>query len=398
MNAGRPAEQWKTGSRALTEQVWGDVFKELGATPVINAIGPVTLLGGSQVSPAVREAMDRANSAYIPMSHLQEKVGGLISDLLGVEAAYVTSGAASALTLSTAACMAGDDDEKISQLPDTTGMRNEFLIQKRQRYHYDRNLNFAGGKLVEYGTDEGAAEADLESAISERTAALHYVVNERVHDASVLTLDQVLKIADKHGVPVMADAAGQVYPTENLGKYARMGVDLVSYATKYIGTPHSAGMVVGSKEMIDKLRLHSFISYEERRVRGIGRPQKIDRQEIIGVAVALKEWMTMDHEERLAKLDHKLTVMEKAVRGIPGVKVTADRLPVGAAIFNLRLDIDKSVAGKSEEEVVEELKRGDPPIWTRVNPFEGGMQVGTFGLNDGEEEIVAKRLSEVLRG
>jgi hypothetical protein len=62
------------------------------------------------------------------------------------------------------------------------------------------------------------------------------------------------------------------------------------------------------------------------------------------------------------------------------------------------LSIDESVVGISEEEIVARLKDGDPPIWTRVNPYFGGMQVGMVGLNDGEEEVVAKRLAAVLKG
>lgn len=382
----------------MATREWGDIFREIGATPVINAIGPVTLLGGSQVSPAVAEAMERANSAYIPLAHLQEKMGGMIAEMVGAEAAYVTSGAASALTLSTAACMAGDEDDKIAQLPDTTGLPDEILIQKRQRYHYDRTLNFAGAKLVEYGTEEGTSEADLEAAINDKTAALHYVANEKISDPAVLSIEQVIAAAKRHGLPVIVDAAGQIYPTENIGKYARLGAHLTCYATKYIGTPHSAGMVIGSQEMVDKLRLHSFISYEERRVRGIGRPQKLDRQEIVAVGVAVREWLSMNHEDRLQRLDRMLSTIEKSVQGIPGVKATADRVAIGASIFTLRLDIDSSVVGKTEEQVVEELKAGDPSIWTRVNPYEGGLQVGTVGLNDGEEEIIAERLPEVLKG
>ena len=382
----------------MADVSWGDIYRELGGTPIINAIGPVTLLGGSQTSPTVRDAMERANAAYIPLAELQEKAGGLIAEMLGVEAVYITSGAATALTLSTAAAMAGDDDEKIARLPDTTGMPNEILIQKKQRYHYDRVLNFAGGVLVEYGDDGGTTEADLRAAITDRAAALHYVANERVNDPSILSIEQVIAIAKEHDLPVIVDAAGQVYPTENMGKYAKLGADMVAYGTKYIGTPHSAGMVVGSKKMVEKLRLHSFISFEERRVRGIGRPMKIDRQEMIGVVVAVREWLTMNHEERIARLDGMLTTIERALTGIPGVTVTADRALIGAAIFNLRLDIDADVTGVTEQEVVDALKAGDPPIWIRVNPYEGGLQVGTVGLNDGEEEVVAERLVAALKG
>ena len=105
-----------------------NIYEELGATPIINAIGSVTMLGGSTPIPEVKEAMERAGDSYIPLMELEEKVGSYISDLIGVPAAYVTSGAGSALTLAAAAVMAGDNDDFIQQLPNTSGMKNEILI------------------------------------------------------------------------------------------------------------------------------------------------------------------------------------------------------------------------------------------------------------------------------
>jgi len=136
----------------MAETKWGDIYKELGAKPVINAIGSVTMLGGSTPIAEVKEAMDQADRSYIPLMELEERAGKAIADMVDVPAAYITSGAGSALALATAALMAGDDDKLIEQLPDTTGMKNEILIQTRQRYWYDRCLEVAGAKLVNFGT------------------------------------------------------------------------------------------------------------------------------------------------------------------------------------------------------------------------------------------------------
>ena len=156
---------------------WGGIYKELGAKPVINAIGSVTLLGGSTPIPEVKEAMERADAAYIPLMELEEKAGDAIAKMVDVPAAYITSGAGSALTLATAAFMAGDDDDNIQQLPNTAGMKNEILIQKRQRYWYDRCLELAGAKLVEFGSEEKTTREDLEKAIGPNTAL---VADERL--------------------------------------------------------------------------------------------------------------------------------------------------------------------------------------------------------------------------
>ena len=139
----------------MADADWGHIYKDIGAQPVINAIGSVTMLGGSTPVPEVQEAMEAAGVAYIPLTELEDKAGRAVAEMVGVPAAWITSGAGSALTLAAAAVMAGDDDDKIEQLPDTTGMKSEFLIQRRQRYWYDRCLEIAGAKLVEFGTDEG---------------------------------------------------------------------------------------------------------------------------------------------------------------------------------------------------------------------------------------------------
>ena len=210
----------------MTTENWGAIYKEMGAKPVINATGSVTLLGGSTPVAEVKAAMDAADSAFIPLIELEQVAGDRIAEMLGVPAAYITSGAGSALTLMTAAFMAGIDDDKIQQLPDTMGMPNEILIQNRQRYWYDRCLELAGAKLVEFGDENGTTEDDLRNAISDRTAGVHYVVYEQIPtDPNVLTLEQVIEITHAAGKLVSVDAAGQIYPLENFCKYVKMGAD-----------------------------------------------------------------------------------------------------------------------------------------------------------------------------
>ena len=114
------------------------IYEELGVVPVVNAIGNRTLLGGNTPAAAVRAAMDESEEYYAFLDELSEKVGEKIAGLLGIEAAMVTSGAAAALVLGAAACMAGDDDGKIEQLPDTGGMPHQFIIQKYLRLKYER--------------------------------------------------------------------------------------------------------------------------------------------------------------------------------------------------------------------------------------------------------------------
>ena len=380
----------------MHEDSWGEVYKELGATPIINAIGSLTLLGGSTPPPEVRAAMEAANSAYVSLMELEEKAGGAIARALDVPAAYVTSGAGSALTLATAAFMAGDDDDKIQQLPDTTGMKDEILIQTRHRYWYDRCLQLAGAKLVEFGSAGHTTREDLERAIGPRTAAVHYTADEVAPDSNALSLEATIEVAGAVGVPVMVDGAGQIYPLENLGKYVRMGAAFQCVAAKYLGAPQSSGLALGTEEMIRTLSLQSFASYEGRRVRGVGRPHKVDRQEIVGAVAAVKRWMSMDHEERLAEYERKSQVIIGALRGISGVEVALIDNELGHHPFGMSLHVDPAAAGLTVHDVVGQLKAGDPPIWTRVREGEDHIIIHVFGLKDGEERVVGERIAALF--
>ena len=375
---------------------WGSIYKELGATPVINATGSVTMLGGSTPAPEVKEAMERAEGAYIPLMELEEKAGAAIANMVKVPAAYITSGAGSALTLATAACMAGDDDAKIQQLPDTTGMKNEVLIQERQRYWYDRCLELAGAKLVTFGNAEGTTRKDLEDAIGPTTAAVHYYAVAQEPDRQALSLEDTIEIAHDKGVPVLVDAAGQIYPLDLFGSYVRMGADFQCTAAKYMSSPQSTGLAFGSEDMIRKLALQSFVSYEGRRIRGVGRPQKVDRQEMVGAVAAVRRWMTMNHEERLAETETKCRNMLDPLQGIPGVTVELLDNIIGHQPYGVTLEVDSSVTGISAHDVVDLLKAGDPPIWTRVREGDPGIVLHAFGLNEGEDKIVGQRIAALF--
>ena len=391
----------------MADDILGQIYKEMGATPVINAIGSVTLLGGSTPKPVVKEAMDRADSAYIHLPHLQEVVGKKIAEYCNVPSAYVTSGAGAALALAGAAFMAGNDDDLIQQLPDTSGMKGEMLIQKCQRYWYDRCVEVSGAKLVEFGDELGAIESDFENAITEQTCGIVWVANELSPGTVVgnniqtnpLSLEKVIKIAKKHGIYVLVDAAAQIYPLDILGKYIRMGADAQVIAAKYMGASQSVGLALGTTEMIEKIANQSFTGYEGRRIRGIGRPMKVDRQEIIGVTIAVHEWVTMNHEERLAMAEKQSNTMLAPLQNIKGVKAEIIDNIIGNQPFGVKLELDEEVAGISAEELVEKLKSLDTPIWTRngQNHEENMIKLVPWALNPGEDKIVGESIAKILQ-
>ena len=185
------------------------LYRNLGCTPVINAAGNQTILGGSRLSPDVQEAMITANRHYVEMRKLLLQTGATIAARGGAEAAFVTPGCGAALALSTAACMSVGDPAKMEQLPATGGIANDFLFQARQHYHYERCLTIFGGNLVLVGDAEGTSADQLEAAIGENTAAIHFFASGD-EDPAILDLEDVVRIAAKYDIPVMVDAAYQV--------------------------------------------------------------------------------------------------------------------------------------------------------------------------------------------
>ena len=242
------------------------IFEELGVRPVINAQGNRTLLGGGTPAPEIRALMDAAEDYYVNMSELMDAVGERIADMLDVDAALVTSGCSAALAYAAAACMTGDDVDRIERIPDTSDMPNEILIQRQLRVKYDRCMTIPGGRLVEIGSEEQTTVDDLESSIGSQTAAIHYLApGDR--NPGALPLETVIDVGHANGIPIIVDAAGQVYPTDLLSRYVKMGADLVAYGAKYFGSVNSSGLLTGSEELVGIARSHSFVGFEASPIR-----------------------------------------------------------------------------------------------------------------------------------
>ena len=177
-----------------------------------------------------------------------------------------------------------------------------------------------------------------------------------------------------------------------------MGADFQCIAAKYMGAPHSTGIALGTEDVIDSISRHSFVGYESRRIRGIGRPHKIDRQEIIGVLYAVKRWMGMNHEERLSIEETKTLNIVNFLRNIKGVKVQIINNIIGHQPFGLSMDIDSNIYKTTNIDFVEILKNSSPSIWTRVPDGEESIVIHVFGMNNEQSNIVANVIKNELEG
>lgn len=375
------------------------IYEQFGITPGINARGNQTLLGGSTPPPEVQKAMDEAtNSGFVDFDQLLRKTGEFIADTLGTEQAFVTSGAAAAIALGSAAALAGSDRDKMGRLPDTSGMKSEFVFQKAQNYKYRRCFTIPGARIVEAGDEDGCTVDQMEAAIGPDTAAIAYFENGQWGD-NVVSLDEARELADKHGLPLVVDAAGQMYPLDRFTRVAQTG-DLVAFGAKYFGSPHSTGICTGRAEWVESAFQQNFLGFETANLRGLalpfGRAFKTDRGEVMGVAVALRRWFTINHEERIAMEDAKRHVIAGAVAEIPGVEGVIPPGPIVGASIIVEVHIDAAVTGKDGNRVMRELEEGDPPIWTRSHDGGKSIALAVQVLTDEEVQVVADRLRVIF--
>src|SRR3989442_3875779 len=125
----------------------GNVYHRLGVKTVINCRGTWTYLSGSLQFPEVQDAQAEASRHFVNMFELHQAVGRRLAELTGAESGLITSGAAGAMAAATAACMAGNDPQKIWQLPDTTGLKHEVILIGVATA-LDKHFQVSWGKVV----------------------------------------------------------------------------------------------------------------------------------------------------------------------------------------------------------------------------------------------------------
>lgn len=356
-----------------------DVYQELGIRPLINAAGTYTYLSASLMPKAVVEAIESASRHYVNLNELHGAVGKRIATLLGCDAALVTSGAASALMLGTAACVAGKDKEKIQRLPDTSGMKNEVVIPKAHRNGYDHAVRAVGVKLVEVET-----LADADRAIGERTAMLLYF---NVHGPEgPIKVDEFAALGKKKGVPSLIDAAADIPPVENYTRFLKMGYDLAAFSGgKVLRGPQCSGFLLGRKDLVEAAAANGSPQTD-----AIGRTNKVGKEEIVGAWTALEQFVKADPAVRWREWERRCAVIAGHLAGIAGVQAETFVPEIANAVPHLR------VALPNAARVVAELRSGEPRIEIRSSTAEG-IEVGVWMLEPGEDEIVGRRLSEILK-
>ena len=372
-----------------------EFYNRLGVKRIINAASWITVYGGSIMQPAVVEAMNEASRWFIDLHELNQKAGEVIARLTGAEAGLVTAGSAAGMVLESAACIAGNDPARVWQLPDTTGMKNEIVIHRAHRVNYDHSFRVTGAQLVEIGNTGTTHEWELEAAINENTAAVAYVFGPRPGGA--LPMPRVVEIAHERDVPVIVDAAAMLPPPENLTKFIDQGADLVSFSGgKGVLGPQSTGILAGRADLIEAAYANSAPNSES-----IGRAAKVCKEEIAGLVTALEIFVDTDFDAVQANWRAKCAHVADHLQGIDGltVELMEARPELDEPDSNTaraHVQMTPSWTGPSLDKIGQMLEDGDPGIRVRVSQIDSSFSFIPVNVRDGEEEIVAIRLREIL--
>src|SRR5438309_6496029 len=392
---GGPALKAKSSSKASAKGV--DYYQKLGVTPFINAAGTYTVLSASTMPDAVQAAISLAARQPVNLNELLDASGEYLAKHLRCEAALVTTGAAAALVVGTAACVTRGNDSAILNIPtDMSALKNEVIIQKAHRYGYDHALRNCGIRFVEVETLE-----QYEQAFNDHTVMTHFF---NAGEGQISREDWV-RVAHQHGVTCFNDAAADVPPISNLWNYTAMGFDLVAFSGgKGIRGPQCTGLLLGKKDLIDGAVLNNS-PYSNT----VGRGMKVGKEEIIGLVAAVDWFREQDDAAMEAEFRKRAGVIAERVKTVPSVQARVFIPPVANHVPHLLITYDTNRVKLTATEVMQKMREGTPRI--ELNPSTGGgpasaglpggnnvIVVGVWMLQPGEDQIVATRLQEVLAG
>ena len=362
-----------------------DAIADLGITPIINAAGTFTVLTASLMPPEVVEVIREASTKYVRLDELQAAAGKRIAELLECEAALVSAGCASALSLATAACVTGKDPEKIKRIPDTRGLKNEVIAQVSHRTGYNHAIRNAGVQVIEVETRQ-----ELERAVNPRTAMLFFL-NFQGREGRI-GWEEFVTLGEKYNIPTLIDAAADVPPVDNLFRFTKMGFDLAAFSGgKGLRGPQSAGLLLGRKDLIEAAALNNSPNSDT-----LCRTNKVNKEEIVGMVAALELYLQRDHEADWKQWESRCERIANEVNRVDTVRTEIIVPEIANEVPHLRVTWDHDKLGVTPEQVHKRMSEGKPRIELHPEAKEA-ITVGVWMMQDGDDKIVAERLAEELR-
>lgn len=364
-----------------------DFYDKLNLKHVINASGKMTILGVSKVSQESIAAQQFGDTHFFEIADLVKKSGQYIANLLGAEDAIVVNSASAGIALSVAAIIGQGSKFHLYHPYSDKFSKRKVILPKGQNVDYgapeEEMITLGGGHVVEAGYANMCSPEHVEMMIDENTIAILYVKSHHAVQKSMLSIKQAVKVAHKHNLPLILDAAAE----EDLKKYIKLGVDIIIFSgAKAIEGPAS-GLVFGKAKYINWIRMQSA---------GIGRAMKIGKENILGLMAGIERYIKVGPEDG-EHMRKRLTPFLTDLQQLPYVKAKEQQDQAGREIYRADVVIsDKSP--KNAQEVVKELKENDPAIYTReYRANEGIIEFDIRTVDSNEMKQIVDRLKEILK-
>jgi D-glucosaminate-6-phosphate ammonia-lyase len=272
-------------------------------------------------------------------------------------------------------------------------MKSEAIIHRAHRNGYDHGVRAAGAKIVDIGYGGSTLPYQLQSAINERTALVMYLMSPWAN-RGVLSLAQTCEIAHAANIPVLVDAAAMLPPTTSLTRFIAEGADLVTFSGgKGLMGPQSSGILAGRADLIRAARLNGSPSHS------VGRAAKAAKEDIVGLIVALEDYLQRDHEADTAFWRAQAEYMLARLRDFPGVAASylhdgrEHPVPRVELVFGPETGIDA-------HSLVLALEENDPRIFlfepTGPSAKPNSIVINTQTMQPGEEKLVAEALRAAI--
>ena len=382
--------------------------------PVLNATGVVihTNLGRSPLGDKTLAAVARAARGYSNLeydldagrrgsrhSHTED----LFRDLTGAEAAMVVNNNAAAVLLILSALAAGRE---------VVVSRGE-LIEIGGSFRLPEIMAAGGARLREVGATNRTRAADYEAAVGPDTAMLlkaHRSNFAIVGFTESPSLAELVEVGRRHGVPVVYDlGSGSVMELERLslgeavwaGLPLREGVDLVCFSgDKLLGGPQ-CGIVLGRKELVDRLKSHPLarafrvgkltIAALEATVRSYLDGTFCEDLPALAALHATREELRQ-RADRLAALVEEGDLHGIEVAVLEGISTVGGGSLPGSELPSWCV----ALAGVGVTDLESALRRGVPPVVARVG--DGRVLLDVRTLRDEDLVSVAERVHEAAAG
>ncbi len=358
-----------------------------GCRRLINVCGTMTSLGASIAGDEVRRTTAAIMNNFVDMHGLQALASAAIAEATGAEAGCMTASASAGITLSVAACITGLDAGHVEALPKAPGDKSEVVVQLGHLCNYgapvSQAIEITGAQVRPIGQSTHVTDAQLERALTYKTAAALYVVSHHVVHYGQIPLVRFIEICKSAGVPVIVDAASEY----DLTGFIAMGADLVIYSGhKFLGGPTS-GIIAGRRDLIRAAYLQNI---------GIGRGMKIGKESIAGAITALQQWQNRDHDDIRQQERTALNLWAETLAPVVGITPVIVPDATNNPLERLQVNVDAGKFGINAATLARVLGEQDPAIIVRGHELElGYFQLDPCNLVQGQADIVAETLKDV---